>query len=124
MNNAAGALHTFSAKVVHQDYDPGPHENDAALLTLSTPASAAHEPLRVIEAGETALWAAGDIATIVGWGSDENGTLFPDKLHEATVPMRSDAYCDELWGTAFFPSTMVCAGGGTPTPATATRGVR
>ena len=111
VDNDEGDHHTFSAKVVHPDYDAETAESDAALLTLSTPASAAHEPLRVIEDDETALWADGDVATVIGWGRDENGA-FPDKLREATVPMRSDAYCDEIWGTAFFSSTMVCAGGG------------
>jgi len=84
--------------------------NDVALLTLETPVPAALEPLRVIEAGETGLWADRDIATIIGWGSDEGGA-FPDALQEATVPMRSDAYCQEVWDQAFVSSTMVCAGG-------------
>ena len=86
--------------------------NDVALLTLDDEVPKSLEPLRLIETGETALWADRDIATIIGWG--RTGMGFPNALQEATVPMRSDAYCQGsgVWGTAFVPSTMVCAGGG------------
>jgi secreted trypsin-like serine protease len=87
-------------------------DHDVALLTLAKPAPPALEPLRLVDAGETDLWAAGRSATVIGWGS--TGSSFPDTLQEATVPMRSDAYCggSGVWGTAFQPDTMVCAGGG------------
>ena len=107
-NVAQNQVHAGYALVGPDDNIPS---NDIALLTLATPVPAALEPLRVIEAGETGLWADGDIATVIGWGSDEFGDL-PDALQEATVSMRSDAYCQGVWDTAVVPSTMVCAGGG------------
>jgi trypsin len=87
-----------------------PH-NDAALLTLSAPAPARLEPLRLIEPGETASWAANRSATVIGWGVTESGNL-SDQLLEATMPMTSDADCGSAWGARFQVSSMVCAGGG------------
>ena len=76
----------------HAATTPTGPDNDVALLTLSTPAPAALEPLRVIETGETALWQAGVHATVVGWGKTESVAI-SHVLLEATVPMRSDAFC-------------------------------
>ena len=107
---------------VHDDYallPGGGPENDVALLTLSSDAPAGLDPLRLIEPGESALWADGVTATVIGWGDTEGTgpTGFPglsDELLEATVPMRSDAYCgdDDVWDTDFRAASMVCAGGG------------
>jgi secreted trypsin-like serine protease len=86
-------------------------DDDVALLRLSTPAPPSLEPLRLIGAGETSLWAAGATATIIGWGTTEQGGL-SDQLLQATVPMTSDASCSDAWGSEFLNATMVCAGGG------------
>jgi secreted trypsin-like serine protease len=101
---------------VNADYDLiGPTNNvpdgDIALLRLATPAPPGLEPLRLVEAGETGLWATGDTATVIGWGVTEANAL-SDRLLEATVPMRSDADCSAVWGSRFHNTTMVCAGGG------------
>ncbi len=97
----------------------GGPENDVALLTLASDAPAGLDPLRLIEPGESALWADGVTATVIGWGDTEGTgpTGFPglsDELLEAEVPMRSDAYCadDDVWDTDFRAASMVCAGGG------------
>ena len=42
--NSDGTVHTVSANRVHEAYDAGTLHNDAALLTLSTPASASLTP--------------------------------------------------------------------------------
>jgi secreted trypsin-like serine protease len=103
--------------VMKNDVDPlftyvgGIPRNDAALLTLATPAPASLEPLRMIETGETGLWGPGDAATIIGWGTTESGFL-SNQLLEATVPMESDAGCADDWGSEFSAGSMVCAGGG------------
>jgi len=85
--------------------------NDVALLTLATPAPPRLEPLRIVESGETDLWALGDTATVIGWGFTEDDVL-SDRLLEATVLRRSDPDCSAAWGSNFRVSTMVCAGGG------------
>jgi trypsin len=92
-------------------YTSGDPHNDAALLTLSRPAPARLEPIRLIEPDETPLWAGGRTATVIGWGLTEAGAL-SDQLLEATVPMTSDADCTTAWKSEFQPASMVCAGGG------------
>jgi secreted trypsin-like serine protease len=86
-------------------------DHDVALLRLTTAAPARLEPLRLVEAEQTDLWAPGKTATVIGWGVTESGTLSDDLL-EATVPMVSDTRCTQVWGSTFHSSTMVCAGGG------------
>jgi secreted trypsin-like serine protease len=107
----AGTRYSVSARAVKDDYDYRGPTNDLALLTLATPAPSELTPLRLIEADESALWTAGKDATIIGWGTTENGAL-SDQLLEATVPMVSDAGCTDVWGNSFRAATMVCAGGG------------
>ena len=88
-------------------------DHDVALLRLATPAPPTLEPLRLVEADETALWAAGKTATVIGWGvGPTNESGLSDNLLEATVPMVSDSGCTQAWGSMFHPLTMVCAGGG------------
>lgn len=112
----AGQEFTFASKEVNADYDFQQFDNDSALFTLSTPVSAAlAEPLRVIEAGETSLWAPGRPATLIGWGDTINGVDSSSQvLLETTAPMRSDADCGAVtaYGSDFHPDTMVCAGDG------------
>ena len=108
--------YTVTANAVDPDFaytGPGNSipNNDAALLTLATPAPARLEPLRLVETGETGLWSPGDPATIIGWGTTEGGDL-SDRLLEATVPMVTDAFCKQVWGSRFSAAAMVCAGGG------------
>jgi trypsin len=107
--------------VSHSEVDPsfdyiGPSNdiptNDAAILTLATPAPPSLEPLRMVETGETGLWSPGKTATIIGWGTTEAGGLSDDLL-EALVPLQSDADCADAWGSSQISAlTMVCAGGG------------
>ena len=61
-----------SAAALHPDYggDGGAANNDVAVLTFADPVSAA--PTRLIRPDETALWAPGDVARIIGWGVTES----------------------------------------------------
>lgn len=98
----------FSVAVidVHPGYNDPTNQNDLAMLTLTTPAP--FEPLRVVRTNESARWAAGTPATVIGWGTTELGTP-SDALLEANVPMISDEQCAAQYGGGFDPNTMVCA---------------
>lgn len=66
----AGEDFQFSALERNAAYSEAagvPH-NDTALFTLSTPAPAADEPIRLVNTGENPLWSAGKQATLIGWG--------------------------------------------------------
>ena len=94
--------------------------NDVALLTLASDAPAGLDPLRLIEPGESALWADGVTRrSSAGATRGHRSHRLPglsDELLEATVPMRSDAYCGDrrVSDTDFRAASMVCAGGGEP----------
>jgi secreted trypsin-like serine protease len=118
VNRNAGALFTFSALERNADYDPGTFDNDTALFTLSSPAPAADEPMRVIAASEDIFWAPTRQATLIGWGdTTRTGGDDSPTLLETTAPMRSDADCANAYRSSsvssdFHPDTMVCAGDG------------
>ena len=110
----AGQQFTFSALDRNSAFNPDTLDNDTALFTLSSPAPAADEPIRLVTTGENPLWSPGRQATIIGWGDTETGDVSQDLL-ETTAPMRSDLDCGNAYGTAadgFHSTTMVCAGDG------------
>jgi secreted trypsin-like serine protease len=117
----AGTTLTFSNLEVNADFDVDTLDNDSALFTLSTPAPASLDPLRLIEAppgrDETSLWSAGKQATVIGWGLTVDGDDTSDSqvLLETVAPMRADQDCSapSAYGTDFHATTMVCAGDGT-----------
>ena len=85
--------------VMHPYYDSQTDENDVALIFLRDPA-----PCIADESGETEFVQLDDgtaggkwedrYATVTGWGARQPGPGdFPDKLHEATVLLRSRKYC-------------------------------
>ena len=113
-STSAGATRTTTASMSF----------DVALLKLERPRRRARRSASPAPA-EQAIWAAGKIATVTGWG----GTFYPgiggvntteDQLMEVQVPMVSDERCssytygqgdvsDFTFGE-FDPETMVCAG--------------
>ena len=100
----------------HNLYSPSTRSNDVALLRLdgAPPLGDGIAPLRVVAADESALWAPGTLASIVGWGT----TCFEQcatttNLKEAGAPIVSDRTCSSAYGGSFVATTMVCAGDGT-----------
>ena len=81
---------------------------DISLLQLSTPSTMT--PTQVASASERAIWNAGTLESIVGWGVTEEDGDTPDRLQEAQVPITTDAYCSGAYGSDFDAVTMVCAG--------------
>ena len=95
-----------SSVVVHPNYLAN-RGYDISILKLSRNSTMA--PTKVAGSGETALWAAGTVATIAGWGATSEGGSSPSTLQEAQVPITTDAYCAGAYSD-FNASTMICAG--------------
>lgn len=76
----------------HPDYNPdiSPPRGDVALLQLDRPAPL--EQLRLLRPADSFLHPAGAAATVVGWGTTEDGTS-AESLREAVVPIVADASC-------------------------------
>ena len=92
----------------HPNYGFG-HPYDVALIQLATPIEGV-PTVDIVGAGDGALWAAGTMATIVGWGDLSHGGQAPDVIQEAQVPITTDAYCADAYGSDFEADSMVCAG--------------
>jgi trypsin len=121
-----GETHTVRRVIIDNDYlvthGVG---NDVALLKLTVPSSV--KPMQIAPA-DKALWRAGVLGTIAGFGTtSENAVTPPPQMRYARVPFTSDAYCarkypfgpDVIQNDGYYdPRTMVCAGypqGGTDT---------
>lgn len=89
--------------------------NDLALLRLDR--TAATEPLRLVATAESALWAPGTLATVLGWGRTcAAGCSTVGQLRQAGVPIIADTTCAGAYASfpgSFNPATMLCAGDGT-----------
>ena len=121
-----GEIHRVSRVVVDNHYIvTNGVGNDVALLRLKSPSRV--KPM-VIAPPRPALWRAGVLGTIAGFGTtSENAVAPPPRMRYAQVPFTSDAYCAKKYPFGpevatndgyFDHRTMVCAGypqGGTDT---------
>ncbi len=107
----AGTEHAVSALAVHPDYDSSTSSNDVAVLTLTTPST--QTPLPVLDpATQSAAYAPGTLATVIGWGNTSEGGSVSSTLQSVDVPIVSDTTCNEpasYNGTVNGP-LMICAG--------------
>jgi Trypsin len=90
-----------TARDVHSEYDGETGANDVAMLTLAEPIDA--ELMRVVDVGETALWAPGTTARVLGWGENEDDGFVSDTLRQGDVEILPDAGCT--------PTGRLCAAG-------------
>ena len=101
-----GELVPVSRAIVEPNYLANPGY-DITLLQLTRSATAA--PTKVSGSAETALWAAGTVEDIVGFGTTSEGGDTPDNLQKAQVPVTTDAYCAGAYDD-FDAQSMLCAG--------------
>jgi trypsin len=110
---------------VNDTFNSETFQNDSAMLTLNRPAP--YTPMRVVDDGEDALWAAGTTARIIGWGTMSSGGLDSQYLLKADVPIIPDSRCAGAYpesapgvNDGFDPATMVCAADALGTPPSGT----
>jgi trypsin len=106
--STAGTVATVSRIWIHPSYTTATRGFDVSVLTLGTSLPAPYLPLAT--PSDTALYAAGTQATILGWGTTGSGGSTSRYLLRATVPVTSDSSCRTSYGTSFVQSAMVCAG--------------
>jgi trypsin len=114
--SSVGTVASVSRIWIHPSYTTATRGYDVSVLTLSTNLPAPYLPMATTS--DTALYAAGTQATILGWGTTSSGGSASRYLLKATVPVTSDATCRTAYGTSYVASAMVCAGypnGGTDT---------
>jgi len=107
----AGTTQTAAGVQLHPDYAPGTSANDIAVITLPQPAAEA--PLALADpATDTADYAVGSPATVIGWGATSDGGAGSSDLLQAEVPIVSDADCNDAnsYAGTLVPAVMLCAG--------------
>ena len=84
--------------------------NDLSILQLTAPVPNAQplDPVEPSPSGDDALWAPGDLLTLLGWG--ETFQPVDQFLREGRVPRVADAACAAAYPGEFFAADMVCAG--------------
>jgi len=94
----------------HEGYDEWSNNNDLALLHLSTPAqlndAVAIVPLLTNDIA--ALAAAGNFATVTGWGTTEEGGNSSRSLMEVSLPVVANDICNRSYG--IITENMICGG--------------
>lgn len=112
----SGTLINVSSYARHPNYSANTSRFDVAVLELASSGIAAGgQPLQLIgEEGSSddALWAAGKMLAISGWGTTSESGDVSSQLREARVPRVADSTCgqSDYYGTSFDAGTMVCAG--------------
>ena len=109
---AGGELIGVTKIVEHPQYNSNTGAYDVATLKLSRAASMG-SAIRIAEPTEAERFAPRDVATIIGWGSTFSGDpIGTRRLHEADVPIRTDAECRQfsVYAADYDPATMLCAG--------------
>ncbi|WP_394616273.1 S1 family peptidase [Lentzea sp. JNUCC 0626] len=113
--STAGTVASVTRIWVHPSYRTATSGFDVAVLTLDRNISSATLPLAT--PADTALYAAGNSALILGWGTTSSGGSASRYLLKANVPLTSDATCRTAY-PQYSNTSMVCAGfpqGGTDT---------
>lgn len=93
-------------------YSCGTSEWDAVVLELASAPGPPAQPIKIASPGEGELWRAGREAYVTGWGATSEGGDRSNTLQEAPVSIVADDVCgsQDVYGSGFFPETMVCAG--------------
>ncbi|MEU5693989.1 serine protease [Actinosynnema sp. NPDC020468] len=105
--STAGVTASVTKIWVHPSYRSASSGNDVSVLTLDRNLSSATLPLA--QPSDTALYAEGTKATILGWGTTSSGGSASRYLLGATVPLTSDATCRSAYSN-YSNTAMVCAG--------------
>jgi hypothetical protein len=106
---AATDVYGVADSEVHGSYVRDTGVNDLAILTLDRPAD--YDPVRVVDAAETAAWAPGTLGRVLGWGEiSEGGNTSEEQLLTGDVAVRADADCPQ----ADFDATVMLCAAGTP----------
>uniref|UniRef100_A0A671LV79 Trypsin-2-like n=1 Tax=Sinocyclocheilus anshuiensis TaxID=1608454 RepID=A0A671LV79_9TELE len=107
-SNPNEVLRTASV-INHPDYYDLTHDNDIALLKLSSSVTFTNYIKPVCLAAAGSKFAAGTETWVTGWGALQSEGLSPDKLQEVMIPVVSSSDCDDAYGGGI-TSNMICAG--------------
>ena len=103
--------HTYAVASVQVDprWNPSTHAYDVAVLQLTRDVPGA--PVMIPRLPDAAAWAAGQTATVAGWGTTSEGGATSQDLRKASLPVVSDTTCGATYGLSpTLKALMLCAG--------------
>uniref|UniRef100_A0A672JP35 Peptidase S1 domain-containing protein n=1 Tax=Salarias fasciatus TaxID=181472 RepID=A0A672JP35_SALFA len=114
-NNPNAVTISVSRIILHPDYDRRRHDNDIALLRLSSPVTFTDYIRPVCLAASESVFNNGTDSWVTGWGAFEEGgesmfLPFPGTLQEVEVPVLGNRQCNCLNGVGRITDNMICAG--------------
>ncbi|XP_076154871.1 transmembrane protease serine 9-like [Alosa pseudoharengus] len=103
---------TVAEIILHPNYDASTHENDMALLRLSSAVSFSDYIRPVCLAASGSIFHQGTDSWVTGWGNIKEGEPLPNPgvLQEVEVPVVDNKVCDELFTSTEITENMICAG--------------
>ncbi|XP_032783133.2 trypsin alpha-3 [Daphnia magna] len=92
--------------VVHASYNPNTHDNDIALLALTSPIT--NVRFAKLPLANTTSTYADQLAVVVGWGTTSSGGTISSNLLKASVNVMTNTACNQQYNNTI-TSGMVCA---------------
>ncbi len=114
-SGSQGQRRKVSQIIVHPSYNENNFDNDLALLRLVAPfdLGAKIQTLPFVTPADAARFAAGEMATVAGWGRINPPPLepiqWPDDLMEVDVPIVAQSICNTAYAGGI-TANMICAG--------------
>ncbi|MDQ1644947.1 MAG: hypothetical protein QOJ50_1131, partial [Cryptosporangiaceae bacterium] len=110
LTNLDGQVRDAAEIRVDPDYNAGTHENDVALIRLS---SASTQPtIQLAFSADTDTWQPGSSVQVIGHGTTSSGGTLSNDLRKVSVPIQSDTTMTSagIYGSSFKPASMLGAG--------------
>jgi len=93
----------------HPSYSASNIDYDVAILELNQALVMGNNVRPVKLETSNSQPAAGEIATVTGWGTTSEGGSISQVLREVQIPVTTDAFCKGAYGNAAITPRMVCA---------------
>ncbi|XP_072559070.1 transmembrane protease serine 9-like isoform X3 [Paramormyrops kingsleyae] len=105
-------VRTPSLIIIHPQYNSFPHDNDLALLKLSSNVNFTDYIQPVCLAASNSTFYTGTETWVTGWGNVRPGVSLssPGILQEVQVPIVGNNKCNCLYGQGTITANMMCAG--------------
>ncbi len=104
---------SVSQIVIHPNYNANTSDSDIALLKLSSPVTLNSRValIPMVTSTDSALYAAGVLGTVTGWGTTSSGGSTPSKLRQVSVPIVTNTTCNSsIAYNGRITANMLCAG--------------
>ena len=112
LTGSQGQTRKVSRIFVHPKYSDRRNAYDAAVLELKSPVHGI-EPIKLATRKQNFLEKPGKSVTVAGWGATAQSRLgesYPNRMHEAQIPVRTDNFGRSAFGSYYVSRLMVAAG--------------